>query len=186
MKELYLKYKVDKVVKYLKVLAVVLFILVEEIAWNKIGRPAYIKVKSLKIMKRFKAWIADVKNRWALLAVFIAPFLLMEISSLYAVKAIATGAIITGIGLYTIKILLTAPVVIIFSIAKNELVTFYPIRYGYGAILNFKRSQTFRNVKAYIAKLKIELVKFKDEYLDGDNTDLGDELKKMYEDIKKV
>lgn len=185
IKEFYNDWKLYNLVKYFKIFIVVLFIIVEEIAWNKIGRPAYIKVKSLKIMTRFKNWIGDVENRWKLLAIFLTPFILMEVSSLFAVKALATGAIITGIGLYTIKILLTAPVVIIFNAAKPELVSFYPIRWSYGAILNFKRSKTFRGVKTYMAKIKDELTIFKNEYLDGD-AELGAELKKMYEDIKKV
>ena len=175
----------DKVIKYLKILVVVLFILVEEIAWNKIGKPAYIAVKSLKIMKRFKEWVANVENRWALLAIFITPFGVMEIFSLLSLQAFASGAIITGIGLYTFKLALTAPVVIIFTTAKTELVSFFPIRYSYGTILKFKRSNTFRKVKKFSAKLKEEFVMFKDEYLDGD-AELGDELKKMYEHIKKV
>lgn len=136
-------------------------------------------------MQRFKTWVGEVENRRALLAIFLAPFVVMEIFSLLSLKAFATGAIITGVGLYVFKLALTAPVVIIFNTGKKELVTFYPIRYSYGAILNLKRSNTFRCVKRYTAKVKEEMKVFRDEYLDGD-AELGDELKKMYNDIKKV
>jgi hypothetical protein len=179
------KFDFSKVVKYLKVLGVVLFIIFEEIVWNKIGKSAYLAVKSLKIMDRFKVWVSEFDNRFALLAIFLAPFIGMEILSLFAVKALATGAIVTGVGLYVFKALLTAPVVIIFNTAKPQLTSFLPIRYGYGCILNLKRSNTFRSVKVYIGKVKVELAKFKDEYLNGD-AKLSEELKKMYEDIKKV
>ncbi len=185
-KEFYNTYKLYKIMKYVKITLVILFILFEEIAWNRIGKPAYIKVKSLKIMNRFHLWISDFENRYILLVIFLMPFLLMELLSLIALKALATGAIVMGIGLYTIKILLTAPVVIIFNAAKKQLTSFYPIRYGYGSILQFKRSTTFRNVKHYISAIKAEIILFKNDYLDGDESNLFDELKKLYQEIKKI
>lgn len=185
-KEFYNTYKLYKITKYLKITSVVLFILFEEIAWNRIGKPAYLKVKSLKIMNRFQEWVSNFENRYILLAIFLTPFIMMEAASIVALKAFATGAIVTGIGLYTIKILLTAPVVIIFNASKKQLVSFYPIRYGFGMILRFKRSSTFRRVNHYIKCIKVEISNFKNDYLDGDETNLLDELKKLYSDIKKI
>ena len=173
------------IAKYIKVFLVLSFIIFEEIVWNKIGKPAYESVKSLKIMYRFKEWVSQVENRYTILIIFLTPFVLMEVFSIMAIKAFATGAIITGIGLYVFKIVLTAPVVIIFNSAKPELVSFPPIRFGYDSILKLKRSVTFRSVKKYIKSLKVEVRKFKKEYLDGDVSFL-DELKKMYQDIKKL
>lgn len=188
IKEIYNDYKyiLYNVIKYLKIGGVLLFIIFEEIAWNRIGRPAYIKVKSLKIMTRFEYWVTDFENRYVLLLIFIVPFIMMEIMSVLALKALASGAIVICLGLYAIKIFLTVPVVIIFNVSKQQLVSFYPIRYIFGAILNFKRSYTFRTVKKYIKILKTEFEKFKNDYLDGDETNLVDEIKKIYNDIKKM
>ena len=188
IKEIYNDYKyiLYNVIKYLKIGGVLLFIIFEEIAWNRIGRPAYIKVKSLKIMTRFEYWVTDFENRYVLLLIFIVPFIMMEIMSVLALKALASGAIVICLGLYAIKIFLTVPVVIIFNVSKQQLVSFYPIRYIFGMILNFKRSYTFRSVKKYIKILKVEFETFKNDYLDGDETNLLDEIKKIYNNIKKM
>lgn len=173
----------SKLKRYLKILFVILFIIFEEIIWNKFGKPLYEKVKSLKVIERFKIWLEDIEHRYLILFIFLVPFFIMELLSLLAIKAFATGLIITGIGLYVIKILLTAPVVVIFNVAKKQLVSFFLIRYSYGIILNFKRSNIFREVKTYIKFIKNEIIKFKDEYLNG-NISLKDELEKIYFDIK--
>lgn len=175
----------ERVLHYIKILFVVGFIIVEELAWKKVGLPVYNSVASLKIMDRFKSWISEVENRATLVIIFLLPFVLMEISSIYALKLIATGAVFTGIGLYMFKLLLTIPVVIIFNSGKSILVKFWPIRFGFGSILKLKRSKTFRRVKQYTSKLKEEWTMFRHDFLDGD-ANFGDELKKMYEDIKKV
>lgn len=179
--------KIDfsKIMKYLKIFLVVMFIIFEEIIWNKIGQPIYNKIKTLKIMDRFKVWVSNVKNIYVILVIFLGLFIGMEIVTLLALKAFATGAIVIGIGLYVIKILMVVPVVIIFNEAKKQLVTFLPIRYVYGMVLNFKRSKTFREIKRFIAKLRIELNRFVEEYLDGDE-DLLTELKKIYNNIKNI
>ena len=154
-KEVYIDFKLYLIARYIKILFVVLFIIFEEIAWKRIGEPAYIAIQSLKIMDRFKLWIADISHRYMLLGVFIIPFILMEVSSIYAGAALFSGSIIMGLGLYAIKLILTAPVVIIFNAGKETLVSFWAIKYGYGMILRLKRSKTFRSVKSFTAKLKI-------------------------------
>lgn len=179
-----MKENLNKVGHFLKIILVIGFIVFEEIAWKRIGEPAYRIVSSLKIMDRFKAWIADIDHRYALLGVFIVPFLLMEGSSLLAFKAWGTGALFTGIGFYTIKLLMTAPVVIIFNAGKSRLVSFWIIKYSFGAILNFKRTQTFRSVKRWTKKLKEDLVIFKNEYLDTTDGNFSESFKRLYTDLK--
>ncbi len=186
MTDFYYNFRIDKIVHYVKILFVVLFIIFEEIAWKRIGEPAYRAIRSLKIMNRFKLWIADISHRYILLGVFIIPFVLMEVSSIYAGAALFSGSIIMGLGLYAIKLLLTAPVVIIFNAGKEILVSFWIIKYGYGTILRFKRSKTFRGVKKFTAKLKVELKIFKDEYLDNANGNFSESFKKMYSDLKHI
>jgi hypothetical protein len=170
----------NRLMKYLKFLLVILFIIFEEVIWNKIGKPAYTLVKNLKIMQRFKNWVSNVKHRYLVLGIFMIPFILMEVSSLFAISALTKGMIYTGIGLYTVKILLTAPVVIIFNSAKSQLVSFWIIKYSYGMILRFKRSATFRRVK----QITKDVSEFKKEYMGSG--ELKAELKNLYVKIKQV
>ena len=179
-------YVFSTLIHYIKVFLVVGFIIFEELAWKRLGQPAYEAIKPLKVMDKFKDWIADIDHRYMLLAIFFIPFILMEVSSIFAGKALLGGAIITGIGLYTIKLLLTAPVVIIFNSGKKILVSFWVVKYGYGTILNLKRSNTFRSVKKFTVKLTESFKTFKMEYLNTTDGDFSESIKKIYSDIKKV
>ena len=153
---------------------------------KELGEPAYDAIKSLKVMDKFKDWIADIEQRYMLLAIFMIPFALMEVSSIYAGAALFSGSIITGLGLYTIKLLLTAPVVIIFNSGKKILVSFWVVKYGYGTILNLKRSKIFKSVKKFTANLKESFITFKEDYLNATDGNFSESIKKMYSDIKTV
>lgn len=172
----------NNIIKYFKILLVILFIIFEEILWNKVGKPIYELIKSLRLMVKFKEWVGEFKHRYALLVIFITPFVLMEIMSLLSLKSFATGAIGMGISLYVVKLVLTVPVVIIFNSGKKQLVSFFPIRYGYGMIINLKRSSTFRNVKKFTKKVKQVVREFKQEYYKG--VGIFDGLKEIYVKIK--
>ena len=166
--------------RYIKLFLVVIFIAFEEVIWNRIGQPIYDSVKSLEIMTQFKTWVAEVKNRYALLTIFLTPFIAMEILGLMSLKAFAVGAIITGISLYIFKVLLTIPVVIIFNTAETELRSFSLIDWGYGLIVKIKQSETFRTAKQYMASMKAQIAEFKNKHLSGN------ELGKFYSVIKRV
>jgi len=174
-----------KVLYYIKLVFVILFIIVEDIAWTRLGEPIYNNVKSLKVMDRFKLWINDIKHRYLLLGIFIIPFIFMETSSIYAGKALVNGAIFSGIGLYSFKLLLTAPVVIIFNAGKDILVSFWIIKWPYGLILNMKRSKIWKSVKTFSTNAKTEFEFFKDDYLNNSNGDFISSFKKLYIEIKK-
>lgn len=186
VKEDYYDFKLNIIVHYIKVFIVVIFIVFEEIAWKRLGEPAYNAIKSLKIMDRFKEWIADIDHRYKLLVVFLIPFVLMEISSIYAGSELVSGSIFKGLGLYSTKLMLTAPVVIIFNYGKKILVSFWVIKYGYGAVLNLKRSKTFRSVKIFIGTLKESINGFNADYLNSMDGNFSESIKKMYLDLRKV
>mgnify|MGYP006883112819 CR=1 FL=1 len=173
-----------KAFHYIKLILVVLFIIIEDIAWTRIGEPIYNMVKSFKVMDRFKLWINDINHRYLLLGIFLIPFVFMEASSIYAGKALMNGTIFTGIGLYTIKLILTAPVVIIFNAGKDILLTFWIVKWPYGLIIKMKRSKIWNSVKTFSAKAKVEFGIFKDDYLNNSNGDFMTSFKKIYKDLK--
>jgi hypothetical protein len=172
---------IGSVISYLVVL---LFIVFEELLWKRIGKPVYVKIKSLKIMVRFEKWVKDVNNRYVLLAVFLAPFVLMEIVGTLGLMAIGSGAIITGLGFYVIKGLLTIPVVSIFNTGKKELVQFQLIRQGYYIVIWFKRDRTYRKAKRAINVILKNLSEFSEDVFDGD-TEMKDGFVRIYKNIKK-
>lgn len=176
---------IEEISKYLKIIGVVLFIIFETILWDKVGLPIYNKIKSFKIMERFKDYITNVEHEYLLLLIFITPvFVDIILTYLFGI-AMATGLLFTAIGIYVLKAVMSVLMVVIFNIGKKQLTKFYLIRYSYGCILNFKRSQTFRKVGEYTKSLKNELSSFKDNYLNGDS-EFKEEVQRIYNNIKKI
>lgn len=181
-----MKRSLRKIWYYLKVLLVVLFIIIEELTWKRVGEPIYRRIKALRIMRKFKTWISNVKHRYALLTIFLSVFLLMEITSTIGLVLIGTGAIVTGILFYTMKIFLTVPAVVIFNAGKKPLLSFWLIRFIFILILLMKRSRIFRNSKKYFRKIKVFFVEFKSSYFkkDTENSFLIS-IRKIYKYIRR-
>lgn len=170
---------------YFKVVLVYLFYVLEYVAWKKVGEPVYKVLSQLKIMDRFRVWVNSVDNRYALLLIFVNVFVLMEITSTYGLVLIGTGAIVTGIALYLVKLVLMVPAVVIWNSAKKPLLSFWLIRFVFGWIIRLRRSSMFRSAKRQIKKIKLGFIQFKDDYLNG-NGELGftDSIKAIYKNIK--
>lgn len=149
---------------YIKIILVLLFIIIEDLTWNKIGEPVYRRIKALQIMQKFRTWVLNVKHRYALLAIFLSVFLLMEITSTLGLILVGTGAIYTGVLLYSAKIFLTVPAVVIFNTGKKTLLTFWIIRFVFSLIIHMKRSRVFRLAKTQFRNIKSSITKFKKYY----------------------
>jgi len=174
-----------RIIKYLKIVGVVFFILFEEILWRKIGKPLHNKIKSLKITIRFREWVNDIEHRYSLLLIFLAPvFIDIVLSYMFGV-AMAHAMIFTAIGIYVLKAVASVIMFLIFNIAKKRLVSFTIIRYSYYYILRIKSSRVFRRTKKYTQKIKKELSELKNTYFDGDSK-LLIELQKIYKNIKAI
>jgi len=181
-----MKRYLKKSITLIKYALVFLFIIFEELAWNKLGKPAYEEVKSLKVMDRFKDWVSKIEHRLALLALFLTPFILMEVSAILATKAFVMGALYWGLALYSLKIIMTVPVVIIFTTGKDVLVSFFVIRYSYGAILKFKRSDAFRGAKRQLKTMKSNLKEKKIALMGKEKGTLRKSFRRLYQKIKKT
>lgn len=161
------------------------FYFVEVVAWDYIGEPVYRRLSALKIMDRFKAWVNSVDNRYALLTLFLSTFILMEVSSTYGLIFIGTGALFTGIGLYSMKLLLTVPAVTIWQAGKKPLLSFILIKWGFGITIKIRRSKMYYSAKRQIKNLRIGAIKFKDEYLNGDGeVEFTETVKSIYKELK--
>lgn len=175
-----------KLIKYFQIIAVVGFIIVEELGWKKIGEPVYNSIKQLKVMEHFKRWVSTVENRYLVLIIFMKPFILMEVFSAFGLIAFGSGHLIAGVLLYSIKFALTVPVVVIFNTAKDTLVSFFIIRYTYGIILNFKRSDVFRGTKSRIKEIKENLKALRVKMFGDKKSEFIEEMEVIYTKVKKI
>ena len=102
---------------------------------------------------------------WAVLMLFGAPFLFMELIGIFALGAFVSGHFWTGIGLYLFKVLFFIPVHFVLHAGEAQLMGIPWFKRRYEMIIAtldwFKRSQSYvkihnisETVKAYIVALK--------------------------------
>jgi hypothetical protein len=145
---------IKKFIKFITILFILAFIIIEEYFWNLIFKKIYLHIKKLNFLLKFKSFIKNINNRFLVLFIFIIPFILMELFGILAGKALLNGLLFTAIYLYSIKISLTIPVVIIFNSQKENLLSFKIIYLFYFWIVLFKRSKIYREIKERIKRIK--------------------------------
>lgn len=148
---------IKKIWKFIKIILVLGFLLVEQLFWEKFAKPFYEALALHHFVDDFRVWVSNVQNKYFLLVLFIIPFILMEVCSTYGLILMGAGHVEFGAFLYSLKLVLTFPVVIIFNVGKDILTEFFIIRYVYGSILRFKRSRTFRGVKRTVTEVYEEV-----------------------------
>ena len=102
---------------------------------------------------------------WAVLALFGAPFIFMELIGIFSLGAFVSGHLWTGIGLYLFKVLFFIPVHFVLHVGEAQLMAIPWFKRRYDIIIAildwFKRSQTYvkvhnlsETVKAHILAVK--------------------------------
>lgn len=136
-------------------LLVGIYIVLEELVWDKIAEPVYNFIHRLKILQKVEAMISRL-DRHALLVIFLALFTQVELLGIVALKLMATGQVITGTLLYIGKIPVAAFTFWLFNISKEQLMTFGWFRHLYElvelAIHKIKSSAIHQHI---IARLKL-------------------------------
>jgi len=135
-----------KLIIFLEMSLVLIYLVFEEILWNRIGQPLYKRIKCLKLYSRFEAYLNSDINPWILLSIFLLPFVLMEVMAVLAGKMFLTGHFYLGLFFYSLKAAATVPVVTIFSLGKEKLLQFKIIKLGYNMILWLIETKVYQNV----------------------------------------
>lgn len=102
---------------------------------------------------------------WAVLALFGAPFIFMELIGIFSLAAFVSGHLWMGIGLYLFKVLFFIPVHFVLHVGEAQLMAIPWFKRRYDIIIAildwFKRSQTYvkvhnlsETVKAHILAVK--------------------------------
>lgn len=156
---------IRKIWHFIKVLLVVLFIIIEDLTWKRVGEPIYRRFKALEMMLKFKNWVSSVNHRYTLLTIFLSVFILMEITSTIGLILIGTGAIVTGALFYMMKVFLTVPAVVVFNVGKKPLLSFWFIRVVFILLIRMKRSKIFRKAKSQFRNFKLTFIQFKESYI---------------------
>ncbi len=135
-----------------------------EIFWELGFKGITKTLESSKIAHHAEISIRKMPN-WAVLALFGAPFIFMELIGIFSLGAFVSGHIWVGIGLYLFKVLFFIPVHFVLHVGEDQLMAISWFKRRYDIVKSvldwFKRSQTYvkihnmsETVKAHILAVK--------------------------------
>ena len=183
-------YFLHKTVTFVQLLLVLIFILFEELIWEGIAEPIYLKIHSLKILQRVEKMLEGTP-RILILSFFLLIFLAVEGAGILAGILFLQGKIHMGIGLYLMKIPIAAFTFWLFNATKEKLLSYSWFAWSYRKIMALFEwlkhleiyQGTMDRLKRWkqLLKAKVQAVK---EYFSGESS-LVARLKHLYIQMKK-
>lgn len=143
---------------------VVIFV---EIFWELGFRGITRSLERSKLAKWSEEQIHQLPN-WAVLLLFGAPFIFMELIGIFALGAFVSGHIWVGIGLYLFKVLFFIPVHFVLHVGEAQLMAIVWFKRRYDIIIAsldwFKRSQTYVKVHNVSETIRAYILAFKNRF----------------------
>lgn len=152
-----LKNLYHKITNALLTILVFIYLVLEELIWERIAEPIYGFIHGLKILQKVEVLIHNL-NRYALLACFLALFVAVELLGIIAIGLFAQGQVLLATMLYAGKIPIAAFTFWVFRIAQDKLMTFAWFKFCYewllAQLLKIKTSAIYLKIKANIVSVK--------------------------------
>jgi hypothetical protein len=146
-----------KVINVLLTVLVFIYLVLEELIWERIAEPIYGFIRELKILHKLEILILRL-NRYALLLCFLVLFAAVELLGIFAIGLFAQGQVLIATVIYVGKIPIAAFTFWLFQIAKDKLVTFAWFKFCYEWLLvqlvKIKISAIYINIKTKIVSVK--------------------------------
>ena len=169
-------------------LLVFLFILFEEIIWERLAEPIYHKIQSLKILQKLQLFI-NKTNRYIILAIFISLLFSVEGAGLTAGIFFVQGKVIFGTLLYMIKIPIAGFTFWLFRVSKNKLLSFEWFSWSYNQLMRgidwLKSTDIYHSSISIMSNIKSKFKKIKQKYFSKESSFII-ELKLLYRYIKNL
>lgn len=152
-----LKLLYRKIFNALLTVLILIYLILEELVWERIAEPVYEFIHSLKILHNVEQAIAGL-NRYAVLVLFLVLFAVVEGLGIVAIGLFAQGLIVPATVLYAGKIPITAFTFWLFKITQDKLMTFGWFKLCYEWLIavlhNIKTSSIYLNIKVKITGIK--------------------------------
>jgi hypothetical protein len=152
-----LKNLYHKVINALLTVLVFIYLVLEELVWERIAEPIYGFIHGLKILQKVEILIHSL-NRYTLLACFLGLFAAVELLGVIAIGLFAQGQVLIATVIYVGKIPIAAFTFWVFQIAKDKLLTFAWFKFCYewllAQLLKIKTSSNYVKIKASIVSVK--------------------------------
>ena len=152
-----LKKIINKIADIVLGILVTVYIVLEELVWDKIAEPIYTLIHGLSILQKAETFINEL-NRHVLLVIFLALFTQVELLGIFALQMIGTGNVIAGTALYAGKIPVAAFTFWLFRISKEKLMTFEWFKQAYDLVISIivkiKMSSIHQRIAARLKSVK--------------------------------
>ncbi len=174
-----------KLINFLLTLVVLVYIVFEELIWERFAQPVINYISSLKILKRLEAYLQTVNSKF-ILVLFVMMFVLVEAQGLYAGVLFIEGKVVEGVLLYAGKIPIAAFTFWLFRVTKHKLMEFGWFEKSYlwlmGVIDKIKASEVYINIK----KKSIMIKSYIKEQFFKDKSLLKEKVQTIYAKLKAL
>ena len=158
-----LKKILQRVIFYIQIILISLYLVFEELVWNRFAKPIFRYLKHLKLFKKLEELLKNA-NRYVILALFLLPFIIGELIGILSPIVAVKGYVVLGVLLYVLKLVIVAFAFWLFKVEQEKLLSFKVVNYSYQKIIEFttwiKNTQAFKTIKRANEKLKF-LIKLK-------------------------
>ncbi len=146
-----------KLINFLLTLAVLVYILFEELIWERFATPIINYFNSLKILSSLEDVLQKFPS-WLIMILFLLMFVPVELLGIYAGKLFLEGKVIHGALIYAGKIPIAAFTFWLFRVSKEKLLEFGWFEKSYLWIMawieKIKTSEIYHNIKAKSIAIK--------------------------------
>ena len=181
-----------KLITFIQLILVLLFILFEEIIWEGIAEPIYKWVHGLKLLQTIEGWLQKV-NATVILVIFVVMLVSVELLGIYAGVLFVSGKPLLGATLYATKIPIAAFTFWMFHVTESKLMQFGWFAWLYekmmAGIAWLKSLESYQQTMARLKKtkerLKAWLTKIKMRYFAKESPFVR-QLKRLYQAMKRA
>ena len=147
-----------KLVNFILTLVVLLYILFEELIWERLAQPIIRYINTLEILKKLEASL-QYANSKVILVIFLSMFVAVEFLGVYAGALFLEGKVLHGALLYATKIPIAAFTFWLFGVSKHKLMEFAWFAKSYlwlmDMIEKIQMSEIYLNIKKRTQSIKI-------------------------------
>jgi hypothetical protein len=174
-----------RVVNFFLTIAVLLYILFEELVWERFAEPIVKYINSLKILSKLERYLQKINAR-LILGIFVTLFGAVEFLGIYAGAKFLEGEVVKGALIYAAKIPIAAWTFWLFRVTKDRLLEFEWFKKSYifmtDIIRKITKSEIYTDVKVKSKKIK--------EYLKSkilqDRSSIKRRVKFIYTRLKEI
>jgi hypothetical protein len=146
-----------KILNIILIILVFIYIIFEELVWEKLAKPILSFITNLSLFKNFIPKILSL-NSYFILIFFLSIFIIVELIGIYAGVLFVSGHIISAVLIYILKIPVAAFIFWFFNITKERLIEFRWFNFVYIKLILFiekiKNSSTYIFIKEKSFDLK--------------------------------